>query len=432
VSLARGPVLLALIVLAFALALTVALTTPWDALPASAREAGPGGDFTPAEQAREVAFHDAVRPPAYLSLGIGLLVTLVLGLTPLGARLVTVAARPLGGGWGAQAAVGTVVVLLVPLVVALPLDARAEVVLRRYGLSTQTWGSWLLDRAKGFGLAAVVSVAAVVGLYALARRLPGTWWLWAAGAGAALTVVLSFAYPLVVEPLFNRFTPMPAGELRDSLLELAQRDGVAVDEVLVADASRRTTALNAYVSGIGATRRIVVYDTLLARATPDEVRLVVAHELGHVAEHDVRDGTLTGALGVALGVCALALALSWAPLLRRAGIDGPADPRGVALLVALVAVATFVARPAVNLVSRRVEARADTHALDLTRDPATAALSERRLALTNLSDLDPNPVSYLLFATHPSAVERIEIVRAWAREHGAPVPGPLADAVSLP
>src|SRR4029077_12310053 len=106
------------------------------------------------------------------------------------------------------------------------------------------------------------------------------WW-WSIGAvlGATLVVVLSFAYPIVVEPVFNSFTPMPAGELRTSLLTMAARDGVPVRDVLVADASRRTNSLNAYVSGFGATRRIVVYDTLLKDATPDEVRLIVAHEL---------------------------------------------------------------------------------------------------------------------------------------------------------
>jgi STE24 endopeptidase len=252
---------------------------------------------------------------------------------------------------------------------------------------------------------------------ALARRAPQTWWAWAAGAVAALVVVVSFAYPVVVEPVFNRFSPLPAGELRDDLLALAAADGVPVDDVLVADASRRTTALNAYVSGFSGTRRIVVYDTLL-RAPPDEVALVVAHELGHAQERDVLVGTLLGALGAAAAVCALFLVLSWAPLLGRSGATGAGDPRVVPLLLALVAVGGLLVGPLSNLVSRRIETRADVHALELTRAPEVFVETQKRLARTNLSDLDPHPVAYALFATHPSTTERIALAREWERLRG--------------
>ncbi|HWG93911.1 MAG TPA: M48 family metalloprotease, partial [Mycobacteriales bacterium] len=237
-------------------------------------------------------------------------------------------------------------------------------------------------------------------------------------ATAGLVVVVSFAYPLVVEPVFNRFTPLAAGPLRDDLLALAEREGVQVDDVLVADASRRTTALNAYVSGFGSTRRIVVHDTLLAQASDAEVRLVVAHELAHAENRDVLTGTLLGALAAAAAVVALALLLSWTPLLRRAGVEGPGDPRAVALVLALTALGGFLAGPVSNLVSRRVEARADVASLDLTRDPQTFVEAQRRLALANLSDLEPSRVLRLLFATHPSTTERIATAREWERLRG--------------
>ena len=426
----RHGAVLALAVLALLIGAVLALTTPWETLPGrrgAATPADPARDFTPAEMAREVDFHNQVRPPAYAGLAVGTAVVVLLGMTSLGSRLVGAVARPFGGGWVAQAVVGVVAVLLVQRLVSLPFDARAETVLRRFGLSTQTWGSWTVDQLKGFAIAVVFSGVGVVLLYALIRRAPSTWWLWGGLAGAALTVVLSFAYPLVIEPVFNSFTPLPAGELRTSLLELAERDGIEVDDVLVADASRRTSALNAYVSGLGSTRRIVVYDTLLEKATPDEVRLVVAHELGHVAEHDVRDGTLIGALGVMLGVAGLAVALSSSWLRARAGLDSVADARGVALLAALAAVTALVVAPVVNLVSRRVEARADVHSLDLTRDVQTFVEGERRLGVTNLSDLDPHPLQTLLFATHPSTATRIALARDWAVREGVAVPGDLVE-----
>ena len=304
---------------------------------------------------------------------------------------------------------GTLVLTALGRLVVLPLSVRSEGVLRDYGLSTQSWASWTVDVLKGTGVDAALTTLALLAVVGLARR-SRQWWAWAALATAGLVVAGSFAYPVVVEPVFNDFRPLEQGQLRTDLLALAQRDGVAVDDVLVADASRRTTALNAYVSGFGGSRRIVVYDTLLT-APPAEVELVVAHELGHAQAQDVRNGTLLGALGAATAVVGLALLLSWPPVLRRCGATGVGDGRVVALLLLLVAVGTQVAGPGVNLVSRRIEARADVHALDLTRDPSTFIAVQRRLALTNLSDLEPNPLAYALFATHPSTTERIALAR---------------------
>jgi STE24 endopeptidase len=415
----RTPLLVWLAVLLVALGVALAVTVPWTPLPGADLQPDPLRDFTPEQLAREVAFHDAVRPPGYAGLVLGLLVAVLLGLTRLGARVVTAVARPLGGGWAWQVLLGTLALSLLGRLATLPLAARAEAVRRDVGLSTRSWGSWLLDVSKGVLVGAALTGLALLLLVAVARRARRACWAWGAAGTAALVVAGSFAYPLVVEPVFNRFTPLPAGELRSDLLALAERDGVAVDEVLVADASRRTTALNAYVSGFGSSRRIVVYDTLVETATPAEVRLVVAHELGHAAERDVLVGTLLGALGAAAAVCALALALTWAPLRRRAGADGMADPRVVPLVLALLAVTSLLVAPASNLVSRRIEVRADVHALDLTRDPATFVDTQKRLAVANLSDLDPHPLAYAFFATHPSVTERLSLAREWERLRGA-------------
>ncbi len=410
----RAPlVVLALLLLALAVALAVAV--PWTPLPGADPQPDAERDFTAAQIAREVAFHEALRPTSYASLVLGLVAVTVLGLTRLGARLVQVVARPLSGGWVWQVALGTLAVTVVVRLLTLPLRARGETVLREYGLSTQTWGSWALDVVRAVLVDAGLSALALVALVGIARVARRTWWAWGAGATAALVVAGSFAYPLVVEPVFNSFTSLPPGPLRTQVLELAERDGVPVDDVLVADASRRTSALNAYVSGFGSSRRIVLYDTLVERATPAEVALIVAHELGHADEDDVLVGTLLGALGAAAAVCGLAVLLSWSPALRRSGADGMHDPTVVPLVLALVAVGTLLVAPASNLVSRRIEARADVHSLDLTRDPQTFAASQQRLALSNLSDLDPHPLAYALFATHPSATERLALVREWER-----------------
>ncbi|HWH30518.1 MAG TPA: M48 family metalloprotease [Mycobacteriales bacterium] len=411
----RVPAAVTLVLLLVALGVALAVVVPWTPLPGADLQPDAARDFTAAERAREEAYSSSVRPPAYSSLGLGLLVAAVLGFTPLGARLVELVARPLGGGWAWRVLLGTIALTLVGRLVTLPLAARVEVVRRDVGLSTRDWTGWAADLGKGWLVSTVLTAVALLVLVALARAAPRTWWAWGAAATAALVVVVSFGYPVLVEPLFNRFTPLPAGELRDDLLELAERDGVPVEDVLVADASRRTTALNAYVSGFGQTRRIVVYDTLLESAPPEEVQLVVAHELAHAKHQDVLTGTLLGALGAAAAVVALALVLSWSPLLRLAGVEGPGDGRAVALVLALTALASFAVAPVSNLVSRRVEARADVSSLDLTRDVDTFVETQKRLARTNLSDLEPNPVAYALFATHPSTTERLSLAREWER-----------------
>ena len=420
----RGALIATLAVLLVGLSVAVLLGTPWRPLPVQGDGVlvDPARDFTAAQIAREDAYHAAVRPPAYASLVVGLVVALVLGLSPLGARLVEAVAAPLGGGWAWRVLLGGIAVTAVGRVAALPLDAWSEAVRRRYGLSTRSWGGWWVDIGKSYGVGLAVTLVVLLGLFALVRWSPQWWWTWGAAGGALLVVVVSFAYPVVVEPVFNRFTPLPAGELRTSLLELAERDGVPVRDVLVADASRRTTALNAYVSGFGATRRIVVYDTLLKRAEPGEVRLVVAHELGHAKSRDVLWGTLVGALAMAGVVCALALLLRSEGLLRRAGVGAAGDPRALALVLALVAVIVALTGPMQVLVSRRVEARADVHALNLTRDPATFVDMQRRLSVTNLSDLDPPALVFGLFSTHPTGPQRIALARDWARLRGVPAP----------
>jgi STE24 endopeptidase len=143
----------------------------------------------------------------------------------------------------------------------------------------------------------------------------------------------------------------------------------------------------------------------------------VAHELSHAKSDDVLTGALVGALGAAAAVCAIYLLGSWAPLLRRAGVDSIAEPRAIALLVALVSVAGLLSGPGQAFLTRKVEARSDAHALELTRDPAAYESMMTRLATVNLADPDPNPVEHVLTASHPSAVQRIAMARAWARAH---------------
>ncbi|MFD1937950.1 M48 family metallopeptidase [Nonomuraea mangrovi] len=392
---------IALVVLGAAILAVVAFTTPWDLLRgAPSVPPDPARDFTAAEIARARAFDAATSVPAYLSLGLTVVFAGLLVATPLGARLL----GRLRGPWWLRVVLGVVVLTAVVELLRWPLGMWFETELRAFGLSTQNWGSWTGDRLKSIGVRVVLLSVMVLAIVGLARRFK-RWWVPAAAGAFVLTVGASFIYPVVFEPLFNDFTPMPAGQPRTRLLGLAERADVPVEDVLVADASRRTTALNAYVSGFGATRRIVVYDTLLA-APEKEVELIIAHELGHAKYNDVLHGTLVGGLGAAFGAVLL---FCVAPLWRRP----LSDPLAVGAVMGFLSLATVLSGPAQNVVSRHVEARADLHALDLTRDPETFISMQKRLAITNISDLSPDVVEYVLYASHPTAPQRIAMARSW-------------------
>lgn len=265
-----------------------------------------------------------------------------------------------------------------------------------WGLTAQGRRGWAADRAKSLAVGAALTAAALVPLVGLARALPSLWPLAAAAGAAALVGLLSFVAPVVLEPIFNRFRPLEDERLAGELRELSVRAGVPVRDVLVADASRRTNRHNAYVSGLGRTRRVVVWDTLLRDADPRRVALVVAHELGHRRRRHVALLTALGMLGAAGFVVVL-----WAlPL-------DVADPRQVPRILFLGAVLELATLPFGSALSRRLERSADRFSLELTGDRETYVHAFRELALANLSDLDPPRALYLALFSHPTAPERI-------------------------
>lgn len=392
-------------------------------------------DFTEDQVARSRRRKRAVLPLRLASAGVGFAAVCLLGFTRLGADLAHGAGSLAGGGWIATALLGAVALDLVLTLAGLPIVARSEVVNRRWGLSNRSWRLFWADEAKGFLIGAVMLGGVSLGLFALIRTLPGTWWIPAALAAVALVFVLSFLVPVVFEPLFNRFRPLPDGPLRDRLLSVAAQTSVTVRDILVSDASRRTNSMNAYVSGMGRTRRVVVWDTTIEQAGPDQIAAICAHELGHAARRDVVTGTAISAAGMVAGTLLLAAALRWRGLLDAAGTPSATDPRSLALVVAIGTVLGMLGAPWFNAYSRHVEARADQYALDLTRDPSAVVATWRNLAVRGISDLEPHPLAQAWFGTHPAIPARIAHARRWAARHGVPVdlPRPAApDPVSKP
>lgn len=284
----------------------------------------------------------------------------------------------------------------------------------RWGFSTQSGGAWLVDRLKGLAIGLVLTSILVLGLVWLARRLPELWSLPAAAGAALCVLLLAFVAPVVIEPLFNRFAPLADEELAGELRSLAERAGTPVRDVLVADASRRTRKVNAYVSGFGRTRRVVLFDTLLERSAPRETKIVVAHELGHRRSGHVVRLTAAGMAGASAFVVVLWGLLQWDALLQAIGATSAGDPRVVPFVLLLVAVLEYAALPLGSALSRRYEREADRFSLELTGDPDAYESTHRDLALSNLSDLDPPRLAYVALFSHPTAPERIELGRRWA------------------
>jgi STE24 endopeptidase len=383
---------------AVAFVVLAVLLVPWDPVPGGPlHAASPTSVFTAAEIRRAEDYTSLSRVLSWCSLAVSLLLACVLGFTGLGARLVDLVRGP----WWWRVVVGVLALALAGRLATLPFAVLLRRRVLHYGLSHQAWSAYAVDLAKGLVVDVVATAIALVVVVGVARRWPRAWPAVAGVLLAGLVMLGSFVYPLLVEPLFNSFEPLPDGPLRTRILALADQEGVQVDDVLVADASRRTTTLNAYVSGFGSSRRVVVYDNLVDDVEEPEVLSVVAHELGHARHDDVLTGSLLGAAGALLGVGLLGLLVG----------GGVADPRRVPRVLALVAVATLLASPLQNGISRRIETRADVDALRATDDPTAFVELQKDLARKSLADPTPPAWSQFWFGSHPPGLERIALAQ---------------------
>ena len=363
--------------------------------------------FSAAELDRAEDFRSLQRLLGLAGLGLSGLTLAVLALRPPepARRLIERAGRrPIPGA----ALVGAGLALTVT-VVGLPIAAVAHERAKDVGLATQDWLPWFGDVAKSTGIEALFAAGGAALMLALVRRFPRGWWAPTAACATAVGVLTIYLFPVAIDPLFNDFEPLRDGKLRSDVLELADRAGVDVGQVYRVDASRRTTAANAYVGGLGHTKRVVLYDNLLEDFPPDEVRSVVAHELGHVKHHDVPRGLLWLALVAPAGTF---LAQQVARRLRPGDWRGP-GPEAVPVLALSFALVSFGAGVASNALSRQVEARADAFSLELTHDPRAHIALEQRLSIKSVGDPDPPELLHLLFGTHPTTVERIGIGKAY-------------------
>ena len=367
------------------------------------RTLDPRDYFSAADLARIDEFRGPQRSLFLASLAVELA---VVGAAALRGPALAARLAPLTRGRIRAGAVLAVGLVVAAWLVQTPLAAAAHRRRRRFGLTEQGWSGWLRDELVGLAVLAVLVAIGVAGAMLLARRLGPRWWLAGGPALAAAALAFVVAQPVVVAPLFNRFEPLEDVALRREIAELARRLDVDVDRIEVADASRRTTTANAYVAGIGPSRRVVLYDTALAELSREELVAVAAHELAHVGRHHLWKGLAWFALLAVPGVLLVARIAD-----RRGGAGEPAAvPLGLFVALAF----SLVTLPVQNALSRRYEAEADWLALEATRAPAAARSLDRRLVVTNLGDPDPPGWVTFWFGTHPPALARIAMAEAWA------------------
>lgn len=292
----------------------------------------------------------------------------------------------------------------------LPLGAYQTFVLEaRFGFNRTTPGTWLADRAKALVVQAALGLPLLYAFHAFFRFTGPSWWLWLFAFLVAFQAVVLWLYPVVIAPLFNRFTPLPEGPLRERLETLAREAGFRNRGLFVMDASRRSGHSNAYFTGI-LRPRIVLFDTLVERMDEDEAASVLAHEIGHYRAHHVHRRLALAAASTFLGLLVLSRLVPWPPLHLAFGFGAPTLHGAVALLSLGGGAFVFWLAPLASFFSRRQEYEADRFAVRLARAPAALKRALVRLGGENLTNLHPHPWYAAWHYGHPALVERLAAI----------------------
>jgi len=287
----------------------------------------------------------------------------------------------------------------------------------KYGLSNQTFPEWLIDLLKGVAVGALLGGLAVVGIYAIFRKFPRTWWVWGTVAAVVFLVFVMLIAPVFIAPLFNTYTELKDANLRGPILSLARANGIPAEHVYVFDASKQSNRVSANVSGALGTMRISLNDNLLNRVSPAGVESVMGHEMGHYVLNHVYESVLWFALVLLAGFAFLRWGYDraverWG---GRWGVRGIDDPAGLPLLAVLFSIFFFVMTPLNNTYIRVNEAEADIFGLNASREPD--GFAETALLLGEYRKLHPGPVEEWIFFDHPSGYNRILMAMKWKQEN---------------
>lgn len=311
--------------------------------------------------------------------------------------------HPILDGWLLIGTLGLAMSLL-----QIPFDIYDTFVLdERHGLNRTTARTFVLDRIKGLFLSVLLGGPLLAALIAFLTWAGRTAWLWAWAFFFIVSLFLQYVAPTWILPLFNRFEPLPEGELRNRIENLARKADFPLTGIFVMDGSRRSSRSNAFFTGFGRKKRIVLYDTLIERHTPEEIEAVLAHELGHFKKRHIVWGMLLGQLEAGLMFFLLSAFLHQEELFFAFGVRTPSIPLGIVLFGLAYSPLQFFLSIAGNALSRRHERQADAFARRLIGEGRALAMALRKLSMDNLSNLTPPPAVVFLHASHPPVLERI-------------------------
>ena len=303
-------------------------------------------------------------------------------------------------------------------ILSLPLELYETFRLEaRFGFNQTTTGTFWLDKLKGLLLALVIGVPFLYALLAFVIYTGALWWLWAALFVIAFQLALTIIYPLLIAPLFNKFTPLAEGELKQRLEELARQCAFAVRGIFVMDGSKRSAHSNAYFTGLGRARRIVLYDTLIKQMSVPELAAVLAHEIGHYKKKHILKMLALSSVLTLCGFYVLSLLLYWKPLYAAFRLGAPSVPMGLLVFSLIAGHLAFWAKPFFSWLSRKYEYQADAYAAGQAgAAPMETALI--KLFEKNLSTLLPHPLYSAYHYSHPTLAERIRALRAVKKNSG--------------
>lgn len=283
----------------------------------------------------------------------------------------------------------------------------------QYGLSNLDAAGWFAEWGMTLVVDTLMFIVAMVGLYAILRRAPRTWWVWGTVGGSMMLALMLAITPVFIKPIFNKYQPLPAGELRTEILAMARANGIPADDVYWFDASKQTKRISANVSGLFGTTRISLNDNLLNRTSPAEIRAVMAHEMGHYVLNHMPKHIVAFTLILLIGLLFVKFGWAWvyARFGARFGVRGIDDPAGLPLLLALLSVYFLLATPVTNTVIRTAEVEADLFGLNAAREPD--GFAEAISKLGEYRKMDPGPVEEFFFFDHPGGYNRIFAAMRW-------------------
>jgi STE24 endopeptidase len=304
----------------------------------------------------------------------------------------------------------TLLFLIIAFIVGFPSSYYGFSLEHRYELSNQTFFQWLGEQIKGLLVTIVIALISVEGVYLALKKAPRIWWIYVSMVFIIFTVIMVNLAPVLIMPLFNKYTPLPEGELRDKLVDLSHKANVKVGDIFTMDESKQTKEVNAMFTGLGNTKRIVLGDNLIDEFTPDEIEVVIAHEMGHNLLHHIWKFIILSSIMAGLGFFLIHLfgGKIITKFRNRMKIENMADVAGLPLLFLIFMVYGIITMPIGPAFSRAMERQADKFALVMTHNKEAFISAMNKLAYINLSDPNPSPIIEFLLYDHPPISKRIK------------------------